>query len=399
MPPRTPVVTLSPAVLKWAREAAGYSIQVVSRRFHFTKGQLEAWETPPGPARLTLRQMEELAHYYKRPTAAFLLTAPPKEIPPPTDFRRHLHRDSPFSPELLLAIRRARRLRQWTREISARIGRSHASELPRVDLLEDAEAVARDLRRTIGVSYQQQLGWKSASEAFRHWRDSIELRRVPVFQAAFPRDEAQGFSLSDEPPFAIVVTTSDPFTARSFTLFHEFAHLLLRNGGVCLTAEAAPKDGSQLARVEDWCHRFAEEFLVDYEFLASRPESRIISSHEPGHEQALRILASSLKVSQHVILFRLWHRSALADRQFWSELARVQHESQLGFDRQMQLRRQAKGGSGPPPARQAVQERGRMFSRLVLEGLDREVISYTEARDYLDVRLTHLERVRQEAYS
>src|SRR3990172_3637820 len=104
MPRRTLEVQVTPAVLKWARQSAGYSEEAVARRLGVSQGQVKAWEKEPGPSLLTVRQMEELAHYCKRPTAALLLMEPPQEPPPPQDFRRPLHKDAPFSPDLRLAI-------------------------------------------------------------------------------------------------------------------------------------------------------------------------------------------------------------------------------------------------------------------------------------------------------
>jgi hypothetical protein len=42
------------------------------------------------------------------------------------------------------------------------------------------------------------------------------------------------------------------------------------------------------------------------------------------------------------------------------------------------------------PVRRAVAERGRLFSSLVLDGLQAGVITYADAADYLSLRLKHL---------
>jgi Zn-dependent peptidase ImmA (M78 family) len=217
-----------------------------------------------------------------------------------------------------------------------------------------------------------------------------------VFQADFSRSEAQGFSLSNGLPYAIVVTTKDPPTARCFTLFHEFAHLLLREGGICLTTEAPVTEEDSLDVTESWCHRFAEAFLVDRDTLERRYETRSVLKQEPGFQEDLRRLAGLFSVSQHVILFRLLHLRLLSVQRFWTEYERVKEETEAALARQ-RVRQREKGG-GPPPARQTVQQRGRLFTRLVLEGLDRQIVTHTEVATYLDVQLKHLEKVRFEAY-
>ena len=42
-----------------------------------------------------------------------------------------------------------------------------------------------------------------------------------------PVDDARGFSLTDGEPYVIVVNSADADRARLFTLFHEYAHILL----------------------------------------------------------------------------------------------------------------------------------------------------------------------------
>jgi len=161
--------------------------------------------------------------------------------------------------------------------------------------------------------------------------------------------------------------------------------------------EARPSDANNLAKTEDWCHRFAEAFLVDADTLRERRETEVVLRREPGYERALQHLASSFKVSQHVVLFRFRHLGLMSEARFWTEYNRVREEAAAAeAARRQERKREAKGG--PSPGRQAVQERGRFFIRLVLEALDREMLSDVEAIDYLGARLKHLEKIRQAAY-
>jgi len=270
------------------------------------------------------------------------------------------------------------------------------SDIPQVNPQASAESVAKEQRAAFGITVRQQLGWKTWSEAYRRWRDALEARRILVFQGDFPREEAQGFSLSEDTPYVIVTTRKDePFTARCFTLFHEYAHLLLGEGGVCLTQEVPPSDGNSAARTEYWCQQFAEAFLVDADVLGDRPETQAILSREPGYEQALKQLASAFKVSQYVVLFRLWHLGLMPETRFWHEYNRVREEAAEAARRR---EKRKEGGGGPSPAQRAVQERGRLFTRTVLEALEREMLSHAEVTEYLGVRPKHLEEVRLAVY-
>src|SRR5207245_2086104 len=69
---------------------------------------------------------------------------------------------------------------------------------------------------------------------FKHWRNALESVCVLVFQASkIELDEMRGFSITERPLPVVVVNIKDAFTARSFSLFHETAHVLLGRGGLC----------------------------------------------------------------------------------------------------------------------------------------------------------------------
>ena len=78
-------VDVNPAVLRWARETAGYSIEEAGDRVAGPQA-LEAWEA--GRDRPTWKAVQRLGKLYRRPVAALLLAEPPAEPLLPPDFRR-----------------------------------------------------------------------------------------------------------------------------------------------------------------------------------------------------------------------------------------------------------------------------------------------------------------------
>ena len=72
-------VSVTPAVMKWARESAGLDVKTVARRLGVSINTVEGWEPDAKmPKRPTLRALEELASFYKRPLATFFLPEPPQ---------------------------------------------------------------------------------------------------------------------------------------------------------------------------------------------------------------------------------------------------------------------------------------------------------------------------------
>ena len=361
MPYRTPELTISPTVLEWVRKTAGYAQEDIAGRLGVSRELIEIWEKGSAQVPLRVTQLEDLAHFLKRPLATFLLADPPPEPTLPQDFRRAAGQLGPLSPEFRLVLRRARRLQAIALELMENMEISKTSNIPTTQLSDNPATVGKELRKDCGISTREQLEWESPWMALRQWRQALESRNILVFQGDFRREEAQGFSLSDEHPYAIILTSEDHPYARSFTLFHELGHLLLREGGVCITDLAYPTGNSKITRTEDWCHRFAEAFLIDGDTLHSKEETQSIIRMEPGYEHELNRLASQFKVSRAVILFRLLHDKSIPNSQFWSmysELRQIPRPKR-------KLEKEKKGGL--PPAQKAIHERGRFLSRLIVD--------------------------------
>ena len=110
------------------------------------------------PLRVT--QLEDLAHFLKRPLAAFLLTKPPIEPNPPRDFRRASGRSGPLSPALRLVIRRTRRLQRIAHEVMENLGINATSQIPKANPNDNPELVGKELRKLFGISTKERSNGK-----------------------------------------------------------------------------------------------------------------------------------------------------------------------------------------------------------------------------------------------
>jgi Zn-dependent peptidase ImmA (M78 family) len=373
-------IRINPAVLKWARETSGVAIDDAAKRLKVLPSAYSRWEMQESP--LTLTQARALASYYKRPLAAFLLSAPPQEPGPPRDFRTLPGAQGHFERKTRLAIRRALRLRSVAKDLMQGVGRECASQVGRANIRDDPEEASRRERARLGIDAQTQRKWKNEWQAFREWRAAIECQNVLVFQIPMPVEDARGFSLTDGEPFAIVLSSSDAVRGRIFTLFHEYAHLLLRTPGVCLPQiSARPQRGD--ADVERWCNRFAGTFLV--------PDSGISSIAKAGPEglsgraavHAAQTIATQFKVSDQVALWRLRDLGKVSNKSFQEEMGKCAARSN---------RTKRKIGI-VAPAKRCISENGALFISLVTEAKAKGLVTYSDVVDYLDVRLKHLPEI------
>jgi Zn-dependent peptidase ImmA (M78 family) len=259
------------------------------------------------------------------------------------------------------------------------MGRELNSSLRAAQISENPDRIAREERGRFGIEVQQQLDWPNEYAAFNVWRSCLESVKILVFQFPMPVEDARGFSLSETEPFAITVSSSDAMTARIFTLFHEYAHLLLRRPGICVPEEQ-PGRHDPFGRVERWCNQFSAALLVPQEAL-----ERVIRSHAgpPSDEdlpEFLRSASRQLKVSRHVVLRRMADLGLVQQSEYRRQMAKLQSER----------RRARKGGGRTEPGKKCVREHGSLFTSLVLEAKARNLIPYTDVSDYLSVGLKYL---------
>jgi len=368
-------VDVNPAVLRWARESAGYGVPEVAKRSGISAKMLQAWES--GKPRPSWPKLCTLAKLYKRPVTSLLLRAAPEEAPLPTDYRTLPDAKRQLSPKARFVIRTARWLVRTARQLERELGIDAAFEAPKVHLSDDPDQVAQKLRRRLGIAIAEQASWRNVWQALRQWRAAIEAQHVYVFQFRMPEKEVRGFSLFEERYPAIVLNEADAVSARIFTLFHEYAHLAMARPGVCIPEQGLVTESQQ---VETFCNRFAAALLIPRADLRQRLP-------EVPRDKAIGDLARRYRVSRYVVLGRMCTIGAIS-RRTYQEIARRWQSRQ---DTAPTTTTGRKGGQ--TRAARCLTERGRSFVSVVIEAAKREYIAANDATSYLGVRLEDLRKL------
>lgn len=383
MPRKSFEVAVEPAVLIWARESIGLSRTDVakSKYLDVSEDLVSRWES--GEKRPTIEQLEKLAKKYKRPLAAFLLPEPPTELPLPSDYRRFpSDTKPPLSPKTLLAIRRARRLQSVAGELSADLGRTVIPTVARLDEAENPETAAKRVRKHLGIEVETQLEWANERRALDNWRDIVESSGVLVARASMPLKEERirAFSLAQPEPPIIVLNSQDALNGRIFSLFHEYAHILLGSGGICSVEEVDEE-------TERFCNRFAAAFLLPEADLKEHPlTQKLVSSRSSpaAVDEALGQLAKAFKVSPEAALLRMVTLRLIA-RAVYERWREEQEEWEP-------IRR---GGRGRNMPTECIRKNGVSFLSLVFEAQRRDRITHSDVADYLGVRTKHFGEIEQ----
>lgn len=311
-----PPIPVSPEMLRWARETAGFSSKEVARKLKLktiSALTIEAWERGEGAP--TYPQLEKLAYQiYKRPLALFFFPEPPREETPKQSFRtlptEELLR---LSPRLLYLRRQAQSMRVNLEELYE--GRDPTPRSIVRDLKffidQPLPSMVAATREYLNVDLEAQLKWKDAKAAFAAWRNALLDCGVFVFKDAFKVDQVSGFCLYDDRFPLIYVNNSKPDTRQIFTLFHELCHLLFNTGGVDAPLEPYLDFlTGQNRQIEILCNRFAADFLVPDEDFSSRIRELSIT------DESIQALAKTYSVSREVILRKLSDKDLVNSSQY-----------------------------------------------------------------------------------
>lgn len=393
---KTATIDVDSELIRWARESAGLSVPQAAKRVGVKPALFEEWEGTAG--RPTARQLERLADAVKRPVATFFMAAPPDEPPLPVDFRVAPGEErQPLPPSARLAIRRARRLQHAYVEFGMRdVFRAP----PNIDRAQGPAVAAATIRSALAVPVEDQMSWRDPDVALKKWRAKVEAFGVLVFQFPMPdrerrgrrravpsrdeedggdRDSVSGFSLANAVDVAVLNKRDNP-ARRSFTLFHEWAHLLLGEPGVCDVEDGRIIRAKQ--QIEVFCNAFAAEALVPVRALLESPI--VASAHrEDELPTAAKEGARLFSVSRWVILRRLLSAQVITQSAYDRVTA--------GWAKEKVPQR--KGGP-VPPYRTTLTELGVPFVKTALEARSRGAISDGDLADYLSpLRLKHVEKL------
>ncbi len=357
-------VNINPNILLWARQEAGYTIDEVAAKLSVNSDRYQKWEKEGKD--IPFGKLQNLATYYKRQLAVFFLPNVPTKIKKPKDFRNLSPSDSSLSKEVLLTLRRSSYLQRIANNLEGEnYWGKKLSWLNEVEKLNDqADSIIR-LRELMGINIDQQLKWTSDSEAYRIWRTAIEEKLgILIFQFSMPMEELQGFCMLDTLPYIIVTNSNHSYTGRIFTIFHELAHIIRRQSGMCLIEKIEQN------QKEEWaCNTFAGSFLAPLNTIVQTDNLKEIATY-----------SRKLKISREVYLRRLKEEGLLPDVKFYALLDDIKDT----------YKKKEKSKGFVLPEAKSRASRGETFYNIVFEAIGNNRINYTDAAHALGLKVNRL---------
>jgi len=373
-------VSVEPAVLIWARESIGMSIDAVVKKIKgITINTIKEWEKKDGAVKPTFAQIEKLSTVYRRPLSAFLLPAPPKEPPFPKDFRTLPSEEKQsLKPKTYLAIRKARRFQYSAIELIKELGEESKKLSIKANPSDNPETLAEKVRIQFGIKEFPRFTSFTKEIALEEWIRILENNGILVFQIGITmNNEIRGFSLIDEDVPVIVLRRSDETSAKIFTLFHELAHLLLREGGICDLEE------SDIFH-EKFCNHFAGAFLVPKDKLLNHSIVKANVGTREWPENFLRYIARDFNVSKEVVLRRLLILGLTTKSYYLKKHKEWKSKYKEPF-----------GRGKKDEIKICLQERGKKYTSMVFDAYERKKIDVMGLADYLGVTSDKISKIKE----
>lgn len=304
----TELMPITPSIVTWARNRAGFSINEAEKTFR----KISQWES--GETLPTYPQLEQMSEKFKVPVAVFFFPEAP-DVPAIDETFRTLSQDdlNNIPAKIRLLLRKANAMQINLVELND--GINPAKNLLTKDFTfstdQELSVLANELRNYLGITIEEQFSWGSTEDALENWRQILTKHGIYVFKDAFREDSFYGFCLYDERFPIIYVNNSSAKTRQIFTIFHELAHLLFHTSGIDIVDDSYINTLPENSRkIEVACNRFAAQFLV--------PESSFNQElgQLPPNRDTAALLAGKYKVSREVIYRKLMDRGLISNREY-----------------------------------------------------------------------------------
>ena len=359
-------------IIKWAIKTSGWEIDELLKKLEISKNIYEKWVK--GLDKPTLKQLELISWKTKRPLAIFFLDKIPQEKPFPRDFRLNPKQEGKFDKKTIFAIRKARKLQSILKDFGENNFGETIKEL-KVNVNNHPKKIALNLRKKFGITEEFQRKTKDSWKFFRFLREKLGEEKVFNFQLSMLLEDARGFALSDELPRVIVVNSGDIIEARIFTLVHEFGHILLGDTEISIPLFVNTN------KHEKWCNEFASAFLLPPEMA-----KRIFEENDKDliGIDTLKKLSRKYKVSKSMLLYNMVKLKFITP---------LDYEEILNLYAKKDYSKTKSGGVGVTADKKCLNELGISFVSLIADNIDKKIITYSDALDYLSIKSRNFDKL------
>lgn len=360
--------------LRWARQASQVTAEDLAATVGVKPDRIAEFESED--SKPTFRQLTLLATKLDRPLGFFFAAAPNVvDVPQTADFRGRP--DEGIPSDLTREMRRVSQHRESMLDLAQfRVSPVLLSEFT----WNTASLRAEELRTSFGLTSAFTPPESQQNQVFNFWRGLLEAAGILVFQSTrIPLSTFRGLSVHHEVLPIILVNGSDSAAGRTFTLFHEVAHLSNQTNGLCVLNEDV--------YAEALANAFAAHFLMPED--AVRNTVGDVSDPQGAAES----LAGRFKVSPLAAGVRLLTLDLIDE----ADLAQIRKASDAVWAAAREQQKNSKS-QGPPPWRLRYRDLGSTYIGTVAQALEDRRVDIVDASYLLNARVPMVEQLLQEYY-
>lgn len=371
---------INSAMMKWAREYAGFTHGHEERLPKDIKSKYEAWEK--GENSPTWNQLREVSKKYHIPTAFFFMDCPPNfdNLPNMINYRK-LVADSIYetnSPNLINNIRKSETRREIYLDLLNELNEDIL--LFKVPKLEhDTKIFSNYIREILGISLSTQKSWYKEVNHYNFlnkWKEVLnEKLGVLIFETeGVLLEEMRALCIFHEKIPIILLNGKDSVNGRIFSLFHELTHLLLGESAIC--------GDDENTKEEIFCNTVAGEFLVpEHDLNISINGVTDLLSYN-----SLKKLYNSYGVSEHVILRRLLDANKISRKDYISHI----NSYEESFSKS--------SGSGGNYLNNMIKYNGKAYYSVILDAYEVGIINSLEFSKFTDLGKKQIPKLQESFY-
>lgn len=371
---------INSAMMKWAREYAGFTHGHEERLPKDIKSKYEAWEK--GENSPTWNQLREVSKKYHIPTAFFFMDCPPNfdNLPNMINYRK-LVADSIYetnSPNLINNIRKSETRREIYLDLLNELNEDIL--LFKVPKLEhDTKIFSNYIREILDISLSTQKSWYKEVNHYNFlnkWKEVLnEKLGVLIFETeGVLLEEMRALCIFHEKIPIILLNGKDSVNGRIFSLFHELTHLLLGESAICGDDENTQE--------EIFCNAVAGEFLVpEHDLNISINGVTDLLSYN-----SLKKLYNSYGVSEHVILRRLLDANKISRKDYISHI----NSYEESFSKS--------SGSGGNYLNNMIKYNGKAYYSVILDAYEVGIINSLEFSKFTDLGKKQIPKLQESFY-
>ena len=372
-------------ILVWARTYLKLSVPLAAEKIGVNQEKLELWEK--GDAYPSIKQLYKIAQVYKRPFALFYFPTPPKHFKLLKDFRKFHHQFLSTENEEYI-LQKELLLFQQKRQIALDLYEQLETEATQFKIKgtvdEATEKLAKKIAGYLSINYSEIINTNPGYDALNYWKKLLESKGILVFQTTgVPLHIMRGACIAKEVLPVIIINSNDTQNGRIFSLFHEVAHIVLREDGI---SNFRYSDKDLYDKIEVYCNQFAAEVLVPSELLL---KTDVVQDHNRNDaswlSNEINQLSSRFCVSQEVILRRLL------------TLRRTNNSFYQNFRNNQDFEKKKKS-SGGDYYRNVIAKNGVLFLHLALQWYYQDKITSSSLSDFIQIKISNLSKLENILY-